>query len=103
MGKSTLKQADDRGRLVRHTGYDGEVFELVHEASNEVVALGDTLTGVDHRGDAYEYEVTGGMAPHKEGSSGRIYLKDAEGFDHGYFPSVVGCRWNFSRTDRRFA
>jgi hypothetical protein len=37
--------------------------------------------------------IVGGRAPHKEGSTGRIYFKDVECRDGEFFPSVCNCHW----------
>jgi hypothetical protein len=37
--------------------------------------------------------VTGGRAPHTEASSGRIYVRYANGVTSEYFPNVVGAKW----------
>jgi hypothetical protein len=40
----------------------------------------------DFRGD--HYRVTGGQAPHKPSSSGKIYTDAGN-----YYPTVFGCQW----------
>lgn len=44
------------------------------------------------RGDAWQ--VTGGRAPHKPSSEGKVWVEDWAGFTaREYYPSVFGMRW----------
>lgn len=73
-GKPTLVREDWRGKQCA----------LIHDETGEPVSIHDTLT--TSRGEAYR--VTGGAAPHKPSSTGRVYTTGGE-----YFPSVFGCTW----------
>jgi hypothetical protein len=57
---------------------------LATKAFRRPVSAGEILE--DFRGD--QYRVTGGQAPHKDSSSGKIYT-DAGNF----YPTVFGCKW----------
>ncbi len=60
-------------------------WELRHKDSNERVAKG--VTALDFRGNSDV--IVGGSAPHKPGSTGRVWTAD----NRVYYPSVFGMRW----------
>lgn len=37
--------------------------------------------------------ITGGMAPHKEGATGRVYITDEYGVECVHYAGVYGLRW----------
>lgn len=66
-------------------------MKLFHKKNDAPVIKGDLVT--DFRGEAAT--VTGWQEPHKEGSSGRIYVHykgDATG-QVEYYPHVFGCEF----------
>lgn len=60
-------------------------WELRHKDSNERVAKG--VTALDFRGNSDV--IVGGSAPHKPGSTGRVWTAD----NRVYYPSVFDMRW----------
>lgn len=63
---------------------------LVHELSGKPAIRGEIVA--DFRGD--EWELLLGNPPAHEGSSGRVYCKQAYGsWKQELFPSVVGLKW----------
>lgn len=57
---------------------------LVHEASGKPVEVGEQVK--DFRGDVDTIE--GGDAPHRPGSTGRVYTNGGS-----FYPSVFDLRW----------
>jgi hypothetical protein len=41
-------------------------------------------------------ELMGGRPPHKPSSTGRVFVEAFDGHSHGYFPSVIGMKWEHS-------
>lgn len=40
------------------------------------------------------YELTGGRPPQHPGSTGRVWVREANGgFNREFFPSVIGLKW----------
>jgi len=80
-------------KIIQSHDYAGTLCTLIHDATGKPVAHGDTLK--TFRGD--EHAIRGGAAPHKPGSTGKIYTGSSE-----YFPSVFGCTWRADnvKTDR---
>ena len=60
-------------------------WELRYKDSNERVAKG--VTALDFRGDSDV--ITGGRAPHKPGSTGKVWTADGR----EYYPSVFDMKW----------
>lgn len=79
--------------IIRAWDHAGIFCTLTHDETGQPVALGDKLA--TSKGDIHT--ITGGTAPHKPGSTGRIYTEGAE-----YFPGVFGCTWRAAnvKTDR---
>ena len=71
--------------MLTSTGYDGKKWLLIDTYTQRSVNIGDAL--VSHKGDAYV--VTGGSAPKKPSSTGRVYTAQGREF----FPSVFNCAW----------
>ena len=74
-------------------GYDGE-YKLVDAETGVTLMRGVTVTS----GNNDLYRLDGGKAPHKPGSTGRVYvtLMDygaSPGSQREYYPSVVGAKW----------
>jgi hypothetical protein len=68
--------------------YANQVCILVDENDEPVVMKTAYRT---FRGD--EWQVTGGRAPHKPSSQGKVWVEDWAGFTMEYYPSVFGMRW----------
>ena len=68
--------------MITSTDYTGKACTLTH--NGQPVSAGEILE--DFRGD--QYRVTGGQAPHKPSSSGKIYTDGGN-----YYPTVFGCQW----------
>lgn len=80
----TSPHSASRKRLpITSTGWDGSNWTLVDEATEARIGQGVTRKGF--RGD---YRIDGGKAPHKAGSTGRVWTDKGE-----FFPSVVDCKW----------
>lgn len=75
--------------------YDGEPMTLVDDATFTPINEGDVRT----MRDGAQHTVTGGRAPHKPGSTGRVYTSAVGETWHGeYFPAVVGATWMHDAT-----
>ena len=59
--------------------WKGTIRELVYTSTGKHVKAGDWRHG---------YQVTGGSAPHKQGSSGKVWYEGGM-----FFPSVLGMMW----------
>jgi hypothetical protein len=68
--------------MIISTDHAGRACTLTY--NGQPVTKGEILE--DFRGD--QYRVTGGQAPHKASSTGKIYT-DAGNF----YPTVFGCQW----------
>lgn len=56
----------------------------------------DKVLGTDslaYSANGTKYQVTGGAAPHKPSSTGRVFLTDEDGAFHSFFPSIVNAKW----------
>lgn len=75
--------------VIQKLAYDNHPRRLVYE-DGRPVCVGDEVTIHDE-----EFRVVQARAPHKEGSTGRVYVEPADGSDghYEYFPSVIGARW----------
>lgn len=75
------------------SGYDG-LYKLVHTSNNEPVDV-----AVPHQsGKDQLLMIVNGAAPHKPGSTGRIYCQNATavglpGTEASYFPMVCDMKW----------
>lgn len=75
--------------MIVKTNYANIQVMLVDEA-NRPVELGEKFT----LRDGTEYELVDARAPHKLGSTGRVYVaENSDRYTREYFPSVIGCRW----------
>ena len=70
---------------IKGIGYDGKRWLLIDAVTQKSVKRGQVLT--DFRGD--KQMVRDGTAPHKAGSTGRIYMTSGRAF----YPVVYGCQW----------
>lgn len=64
------------------------VYKLISNIDEQEIANGETVT--DFRGDTWT--LAGFAPPRHAGSTGRVYLKDAEGHEAEYFPGVINAR-----------
>lgn len=64
-------------------------WKLVNK-DGKPVEVGTKVKSVNHD---MTYSVAGGTPPHKVGSSGRIWVKTAEGKSLEYFPHVFDMKW----------
>ncbi len=77
--------------MIVEANYAGADCILVDE-NGDMVSRGQVVT--TFRGESVV--VTGGKAPHKPGSTGKVYVRfEAEKRVGGgeFFPSVIGARW----------
>lgn len=70
------------------TNYAGVPMILADEKSGRWIETGDTV--VTFRGDAYV--CVGGRAPHKPGSTGKVWCRRG-GSETEFYPGVVGAVW----------
>ena len=74
--------------------YDGTLCKLIDADTGEPVQVGDIRTS----GNGERFVVTGGRAPHKDSSSGRVYVRAVDdpisAGEREYFPNVVGAHWS---------
>jgi hypothetical protein len=68
--------------MITSTDHAGQVCTLTH--NGQPVSAGEILE--DFRGE--KHRVTGGQAPHKASSSGKIYTDSGN-----YYPTVFNCKW----------
>ena len=67
---------------ITSTDYKGRACTLTHEG--RPVRAGEILE--TSKGD--QYRITGGRAPHKPASSGKVWTDGGE-----FFPTVFNCNW----------
>jgi len=79
--------------VIRSKNYDGEPMTLVLEGEGQPVEQGMILTSF--RGE--RFRVTDGRAPHKPGSTGRVYCvavdDQADGPSSEFYPGVIKAMW----------
>jgi len=79
--------------MIKQQGHDG-MYVLVDDPSQTPVAMGEEVCSQNGLGMVTAYKLEGGRAPHKPGSSGRIWVRESP--IHGqceYFPGVCGLAW----------
>ena len=64
-------------------------FWVLNHEFGQSTREGDTL--LDFRGEIAT--LLGGTPPHKPSSTGRVYVRDADGNKCEYFPSMFGLKW----------
>ena len=64
-------------------------MRLVYDDTKNEVKTGDKVT----TGKGEPCEVVYVVKPHKPGSTGRVALKFEDGWQHEYFPGVIGAGW----------
>lgn len=57
--------------------------------SGNIVVVGDVVS--TFRGELVT--VTGGRAPDRPGSAGRVYVRSEKGHEMEYYPSVINAEW----------
>jgi len=67
-------------------------WTLVRESTNEPVAIGETITSFC----GLETALLGGSPPHKPGSTGKVWVENAE-----YFPGVFNLKWVEATTNQQ--
>ena len=72
---------------VTSTDWEGKESTLVFEKNLKPVCMGQKVRSKK------TYTVTGGRAPHKPSSSGRVYVKESDGFSREFFPTVFKMKW----------
>lgn len=76
--------------MLAEKGWDGRYVLVKNDVGAAPVTEGAKL--VTLKGD--HYTLSGGEAPHKAGSTGKIYvLKEGATSESSFFPSVCGLRW----------
>lgn len=79
--------------MIKMTGFDQD-YVLIDEQTGTAVAMGAEygLSGIT-------YKIEGGRAPHKPGSTGRVWVRRAseKAFvgitQHEWFPNVLDLKW----------
>lgn len=71
--------------MIESKDHQGRAHYLKNVRTGQPVTRGQTLR--DFRGE--HAAIVGGRAPHKPGSTGRIYTEHG----HELFPGVFGCTW----------
>lgn len=75
---------------MRSKNWEGKECKLIlGDLSGRELEIGDKITNEDGE----EYEIVGGRAPHKSSSSGFVDVKDVQGNEHHYYPSVIYAKW----------
>lgn len=79
---------------ITSTDYLGRECTLVHESTNEPVKINEVVKSF--RGDPYR--VTGGRAPHKPDSQGKVWFSISADDNIGgeFYPTVLGLRWRLA-------
>lgn len=73
-------------------------WKLVVEDTGVQVTAGMKLK--DFRGSLAKVSISVGQPPHKESSTGRIFVMEHNrGHSSSYFPSVFGCKWIYEGAD----
>ena len=66
--------------MIQSEDFDGVKCSLICETTDQPITAGALMRG---------HLIEGGRAPHKPGSTGRVWVKGGG----EYFPSVVGAKW----------
>jgi len=83
-------------KVIKSKDYANEEMTLVDEATFTPIKEGDTRT----LRDGELHKVTGGRAPHKPGSTGKVWTTaiSNDGWTGEYYPGVIGARWMHDST-----
>jgi len=78
-------------QVIRSEDHRDVTLELRHASTDTPICVGDRVTA---RGNVYI--VVGGRAPHKFGSTGRVWVKASieQVFVSEFFPSVINAVWS---------
>lgn len=74
--------------MIYDTNFADVPMRLTYD-SGKAVIVGDVV----HTGKGDIVTVTGGRAPRKENSEGRIWVRLDTGVETEYYPSVVNAKW----------
>lgn len=73
--------------MIESVGYDGTY--ILKDEYNEIKKRNDTVFSGSNM-----YELTGGRAPHKPGSTGKIWVRVASTHHEAeFYPFVCGLKW----------
>lgn len=75
--------------MIRATGYSNKNFILVRQDTKQPVEKGSEFP--TFRGE--QVRLVSAAPPHKESSTGRVYVEDPDGGRHEFFPSVIDLQW----------
>ena len=77
--------------MITGKNWDNVEQVLVFEKTNEIVKMGEVVT----TGKGELVTVIGGKAPHTPASTGRIWVRGANGTvgQSEFFPNVCGMKW----------
>ena len=76
--------------MIESKDYAGRTCRLVNVKTGAPVTKGDVATLRDQPG----WVISGGRAPHKPGSTGRVWVQDPRtSAEQEYFPGVVDTQW----------
>jgi hypothetical protein len=75
------------GQKIKSKGWDG-MYILVDAKSSYRIETGQKV-----KHDGSTYTVTGGRAPHKPSSQGKLWVKENVGMGGEIYPSVAGLKW----------
>lgn len=84
--------------MIKASGYDG-VYTLIDTQTGVPVEVNAVYS--NRHGD--QVIIRGGRAPHKPGSTGRVFTRPIHGasnFDNEYFPSVLSWRGRRTKSPR---
>lgn len=73
---------------IQSKDYDGRICTLVHNTTLAPMLYGEAVIT-----ERNTYTVLGGKAPHKRGSTGRVFVHVEGAGDTEFFPAVVGAQW----------
>ena len=77
--------------MIQSKNYDGVMCTLVNVKSGKALNKGDA---VKLRGEADDWYLTGGRAPHTPNSTGRVWVQNRKTAAQAeYFPGVVDAQW----------
>lgn len=75
--------------MITSKDYRGDVQVLIRTTTNQCVARGDQAR--TSKGSLVT--ISGGRAPHKPSSTGKVWVTHFGGHMAEYYPRVVGCKW----------
>lgn len=75
--------------MITSKGYDGREYTLAYEFDSVPAKLDTALAA----SDGAEFMLVGGRAPHKPGSTGRVWVTNADLATLEFYPGVFGLKW----------